>query len=146
MSTILLVDDDLDNLWPLQLTLEGRGHHVLLAENGQAAMEKLVREPVQLVVTDWQMPQMDGIELCRRIRSRPSTADVPVILLSAAPEPPGDRRGWFCFFRKPVDPGVLLERIDMFVAQRLASSLRNARADCAEPACRWAALNARCWP
>jgi CheY-like chemotaxis protein len=50
MSTVLLVDDDLENLWALQLALESKGHHVVLAENGRQALNGLAREPVRLIV------------------------------------------------------------------------------------------------
>ena len=60
MSTVLLVDDDLDNLWALQLALENGGHHVVLAENGADALRKVVSERPQLIVTDWQIDARNG--------------------------------------------------------------------------------------
>ncbi|WP_236674462.1 response regulator [Paraburkholderia hospita] len=98
MSTVLLVDDDLENLWALQLALESCGHHMVLAENGREALQKLQRELPRLIVTDWQMPGMDGAELCRRVRCQPAFADLPVIMLSAMPEPgPGRHAGRHSF-------------------------------------------------
>ena len=146
MSTVLLVDDDLDALWALQLALEDRDHHVVLAENGRQAMEKLTREPIQLVVTDWEMPDMDGLELCRSIRCRPSMVDLPVVLMSAAAEPTEVNRNWSAFLRKPFSPDMLLERIEMFLARRLVLSGRGSLPGYPPPATRWPALDARCWP
>ena len=50
--------------------LEGQGHDVVHASDGEDAWEKLQNEPTRMVITDWQMPRLDGIELCRRIRQR----------------------------------------------------------------------------
>ncbi|MEA3131231.1 MAG: hypothetical protein QOF46_3026 [Paraburkholderia sp.] len=57
MSTVLLVDDDLDNLWALQLASESGGHHVVLAQTGAQALHKILHEMPLLIVTDWQMPE-----------------------------------------------------------------------------------------
>lgn len=145
MSTVLLADDDLDNLWALQLALESGGHHVVLAENGADALRKVVRELPQLIVTDWQMPEMDGAELCRRIQCQPALAHVPVVMLSAMPEP-GDRpRCWSAFFRKPADLGMLLRTVEAFIAERLAAGYAPPGAE-DRAASRWQPVNPRCWP
>ncbi|HKR39549.1 MAG TPA: response regulator [Paraburkholderia sp.] len=119
MSTVLLVDDDLENLWALQLALESCGHHVVMADSGAEALRKLQHEIPRLIVTDWQMPGMDGIELCRRVRSQPTLADLPIILLSAMPEPEDQPHCWTLFFRKPADLGALLSTVSTLAAERL---------------------------
>jgi CheY-like chemotaxis protein len=145
MSTVLLVDDDLDNLWALQLALEGSGHRVVLAESGPEALDKLAREPVRLIVTDWEMPGMDGEELCRQVRRIPAFAQLPILMLSAAPEPAFGPVCWSVYFRKPADLPSLILAIDTFVAAHLNSpSIRLACSDLA-PA-RWPPVEARCWP
>ncbi|WGS54996.1 response regulator (plasmid) [Paraburkholderia sp. D15] len=58
MSTILLVDDDEENLRALQLALESNGYHVALAGNGREALQMAVRYLPQLIITDQQMPEM----------------------------------------------------------------------------------------
>ena len=77
MLTVLLVDDDFESRWALQLALESRGHRVVQAENGRAALDKARRIAPSLVLTDLQMPEMDGGELCRRLKCLPAYADVP---------------------------------------------------------------------
>ncbi|WP_244438906.1 response regulator [Paraburkholderia dilworthii] len=72
MSTVLLVDDDFEIRWALQLALESRGHQVVLAENGCDALRKTAENFPDLVVTDLQMPEMDGWELCCRIKCHPA--------------------------------------------------------------------------
>jgi CheY-like chemotaxis protein len=120
-STVLLVDDDLENLWALQLALESSRHHVVMAESGPEALQKLQREVPRLIVTDWQMPGMDGSELCRRVRSQPALAELPIVLLSAMPEPANELHCWTLFFRKPVDLDALLSAVSTLIAERLGN-------------------------
>ncbi len=145
MSTVLLVDDDLENLWALQLALESCGHHVVLAENGREALRKLQRELPRLIVTDWQMPDMDGAELCRRVRCAPALTDLPIILLSAMPEPEDGPPCWTAFFRKPANLTRLMESVNIFIAERLAEVSGRPRFDDRAPS-RAQPVDSRCWP
>jgi CheY-like chemotaxis protein len=145
MSTVLLVDDDLENLWALQLALESEGRRVLLAESARDALDKLAREPTNLMVTDLEMPGMDGAELCKRVRCQPAFAHLPIVLMSAADEPVDRQRCWSKFFRKPADLTVLIRALDSFLAERLTSaSVSYAGMDL--PASRWRPIDSRCWP
>ena len=80
--TILLVDDELDFRLLIRTVLTGRGHDVILAENGQEALEKLRGVSVDFVITDIYMPVMDGIKLSRSLRKMPGLATVPILYLS----------------------------------------------------------------
>lgn len=122
MSIVLLVDDDRDNLWALQLALESSGHHALLADNGREALRTLLHVVPRLIVTDWHMPEMDGTELCRRIRCQPGLAQTPIVMLSSMPEPKDERPCWTAFFRKPADLAKLMRTINMFVSERLPNA------------------------
>jgi CheY-like chemotaxis protein len=144
MSTVLLVDDDPENLWSLQLVLEANGRHAVLAESGREALHKLMHVLPRLIVTDLQMPEMEGIELCRRVRSQAAFSDLPIIMLSAEPEPASGPRCWSAFFRKPVDLTVLMQCVDFFIAERLATLSRRPFEHAATG--RWQAVDARCWP
>ncbi|OLL27552.1 response regulator [Burkholderia sp. SRS-W-2-2016] len=145
MSTVLLVDDDLENRWALQLALESRGHHVVLAENGRDALQKAAADFPALVVTDLQMPEMDGEELCHRLRSRAGLSDIPVVLLSAMQEPREGGRYWTAFLQKPVSVELLLDTVESFIAARLTYT-RMSRASEHHTAARWQAIDSRCWP
>ncbi len=80
----ILVVDDLPMFRNLIGTLLSRwGHEVILAEDSRQAWEYLKRDPIPMVVTDWIMPRMDGLQLCRRIRSSPLADDTYVILVTA---------------------------------------------------------------
>ncbi|HWA72682.1 MAG TPA: response regulator [Polyangiaceae bacterium] len=81
---ILVVEDDVRNVFALSSLLEPKGAKVLIARNGQQALSMLEQNPgVDLVLMDVMMPEMDGIEATRRIRKRPDWRDLPIIALTA---------------------------------------------------------------
>jgi CheY-like chemotaxis protein len=81
---LLIVDDEPEILDLLRAVLEDEGFTVLTASNGAAAFYLIQRTPVALVVTDFMMPQLSGLELAQRLRNNPETAAIPLILMSAA--------------------------------------------------------------
>lgn len=86
---ILLVEDNADYRRLLARFLADRGYHVTEAGDGQEALEKLDRSTPGLVVTDWEMPRLDGIQLVEELRRR--WPNLPILMISAAPHtPPGD--------------------------------------------------------
>jgi CheY-like chemotaxis protein len=91
------------------------------------------------------MPEMDGRELCRRLKSGVAFSDVPVVLLSAIPEPTEGNRCWTVFFRKPASIEILLDTVDSFIAARLTYA-RAPRESEYPTAARWQAVDSRCWP
>lgn len=80
---ILIAEDDPVASKVLHLTLELLGHEVITARNGADAWQLFDREPVRIVVSDWMMPEMDGLELCFKVRERPKTDYTYFILLTA---------------------------------------------------------------
>lgn len=93
MRTILLVDDEQDLLDLFREVLEQMGCRVIEAHDGREALSLARQTPPELVVTDWMMPRMDGLELCRRLHTDAWLHDVPIILHSSAGDPhaPGAR-------------------------------------------------------
>jgi len=81
--TILLVDDEPEYRLIMKNVLNGEGWDVLLAENGQEALERLKEHPVDLVVTDIYMPVMDGIKFHRTVRALPQFESLPFLFVSA---------------------------------------------------------------
>jgi putative two-component system response regulator len=120
---ILIVDDNKIALTVLQNTLEQGGHEVLTAMDGQQALAILRAHPCGLVISDWEMPHMDGIELCRAIRSEDMLGYVYVILLTGHNSPDqkveGLRAGADDFVSKPFSPAELLARVQ--TAERILS-------------------------
>jgi CheY-like chemotaxis protein len=87
MSTILLVDDEPELLDLYTEVLELMDHRVLRAHDGREALEIAHERRPDLVVTDWQMPRMSGVELCQRLVQDEDLRGVPIIMHSAATDP-----------------------------------------------------------
>lgn len=83
MKKILAVDDEIHILELVKYNLTQSGYEVVTAESGEEAVEILKKEEVQLVLLDWMLPKMDGIEVLQWIRLNPPTKKLPVILLTA---------------------------------------------------------------
>jgi two-component system chemotaxis response regulator CheY len=79
---LLIVDDDKTTRKLLSLYLKGKGYEVVSAENGLDAIEKLGTESINLIVTDMNMPYMDGIELTKILRSDSNLKDIPIIMVT----------------------------------------------------------------
>src|SRR4029453_9459106 len=80
---ILIVEDDLDARDMLRVLLGLDGHEVVSAANGQQGWDKFRSEHFSVVISDWLMPEVDGLELCRRIRASETTSYCYVVLLTA---------------------------------------------------------------
>ncbi len=83
MARILVIDDDELLVDLLRFTLEAHGHQLLTAGDGEEGLEIAAREELDLVVLDGMLPGLDGLEVLKRLRASPKTADIPVIMLSA---------------------------------------------------------------
>ena len=84
--TVLVVEDEAPQREVLVYNLEAEGYAVAQATNGDAALD-LAREDVpDLILLDWMLPEVSGIEVCRRLKARPETRDIPVIMISARSE------------------------------------------------------------
>ncbi len=83
---ILIVEDEPSQRAVLAYNLESEGFRISEAEDGDMALLLVAEEAPDLVVLDWMLPGVSGIEVCRQIKSRPETRDVPVIMLSARSE------------------------------------------------------------
>jgi DNA-binding response OmpR family regulator len=79
---ILVVDDDKTTRKLLTLYLKAKGYEVVAAENGLDAMEKLGTENINLVVTDMNMPYMDGIELTKNLRADENWKTIPIVMVT----------------------------------------------------------------
>jgi CheY-like chemotaxis protein len=84
MTTILVVDDEFLVADVLVFALEDEGYRVFRASNGSKALEILTREPADLVITDYMMPTMNGLELAETIRLQADGHAPPIILMSGA--------------------------------------------------------------
>ncbi len=79
MSKILVVDDMQAELELICQYLTKAGHTILTATNGEEALAKAQESQPDVIVTDWMMPVMGGLELCRHLKKQPETANIPII-------------------------------------------------------------------
>lgn len=82
--TILVAEDELASLEVLVLLLEAEGYRVLAVDDGEQALSRLRSEHVDVVVTDYMMPKLDGLALCAAMRDDPQLSRIPVILMTAS--------------------------------------------------------------
>ena len=92
-ARVLVVEDELPLAEMLQYNLEAEGYLVNHAENGEEAEILVAEEPPDLIILDWMLPQVSGIELCRRFRSKPETQAIPIMMLTARGEESDRIRG-----------------------------------------------------
>lgn len=112
---ILIVDDDRITLQNLKRVLTAEGHEVLMAENGREALATIRKSGCRLVVSDWEMPEMDGLRLCEAIRSGDFPGYIYFILLTCHNAPEEAVRGLTAgaddFITKPFNAAELVVRI-----------------------------------
>jgi len=114
-AKVLIVDDRPSSVKVLRVRLASEGYEVLEASDGFQALDIVERETPDLVLLDVMMPKMDGYEVCRRIKSRPETRFLPVVLVTALSDQEakitGIEAGADDFLNKPVDPSELRVRV-----------------------------------
>ncbi|MGQ0611094.1 MAG: phosphate regulon transcriptional regulator PhoB [Paracoccaceae bacterium] len=91
--SVLLVEDEPAQREVLRYNLEAEGFAVISARDGEEALERIAEGPPDLILLDWMLPHLSGIEVCRRLRMRPETRAIPIIMLSARSEEVDKVRG-----------------------------------------------------
>ena len=114
--TILVADDESHILHVVSLKLKNAGYRVLTARDGQEALELAQQEKPHLLITDYHMPQLSGIELCRKLKQDPATSNIPAIMLTARGyelEPADtEQSGILRMLSKPFSPRHLLSTVE----------------------------------
>jgi DNA-binding response OmpR family regulator len=131
--TVLVVDDMAANRSVLCRQLELNKYGVISVDSGEAALELLTRTRPDIVLLDYMMPNMNGIEVLRRLRADPATVDLPVIMVTARAENQATiealEAGADDYVTKPIDFAVLRARIESHLQkQGNASALRMSNA------------------
>lgn len=114
-QTVLVVDDTPENLTLITLLLREL-YRVKIATNGSKALQiAFSNEPPDLILLDIMMPEMDGYEVCRHLKSDPQTAGIPVIFLTAKAEIEDELKGFELgavdYITKPISPPIVLARV-----------------------------------
>jgi two-component system cell cycle response regulator len=127
-GTILVVDDSAMNRMVLTKALADEGHEAVTAENGLQALDLLAAEPVDVVLLDLVMPELDGYETLARIKADPKLRDVPVIVISAVDELDSVVRciemGATDYLPKPFNASVLRARLNASLAEKRLRDLQ----------------------
>ena len=126
-GTLLIIDDEKDLVELLRYNLvEKEGYDVISANDGQSGLEIAQRHKVDLIVLDLMMPGMDGLEVCRRLRSDPRTNRVPLIMLTAkateADRIVGLEMGADDYITKPFSPRELVARVKAILRRTAVQS------------------------
>ena len=123
MKTVLVVDDDADIRELITWKLNQAGYSTLVAADGEEGLRAAMGSaglaaavPPDLVLLDWMMPKMSGIEVCQALRDNAATARIPVILLTAKAQEAEVERGFAAgaddFIVKPFSPREMLRRVE----------------------------------
>ncbi len=128
---ILVAEDSPTQAERLQQLLESTGYEVAVVSNGQQALMYLEQHSPSLILSDILMPEMDGYQLCRTLKSNPQWCDIPVILLTTLSEPEDIVKGLECgadnFILKPYEDENLLNRIEYALLNRRMKDQSRAR-------------------
>jgi DNA-binding response OmpR family regulator len=121
MKTILLADDEAHLRMLVYTTLEDPQYHILEAADGSTALALAKQERPDLLVLDWMMPGMTGVEVARALRNDAQTAHIPIIMLTAKGQEKdkeqGRALGAYAYLVKPFSPLELLEKVQEVLEQ-----------------------------
>lgn len=113
---VLLCDDEIHILRAAEFKIKRAGYDVRIAGDGLAAWELIQEQKPDILVTDFQMPRLDGLGLVRKVRGNPDTADLPILMLTAKgfelrPEELAEKWNVMGVIAKPFSPRALLETV-----------------------------------
>ncbi|MFN2297654.1 MAG: response regulator [Anaerolineales bacterium] len=122
---ILVVDDDLDTLKLVGMMLQRQGYNIVAAINGAQALSKVPAEKPDLILLDVMMPDIDGFEVCKRIRSDPSYAGIPILMFTAKTQVDDKVQGFESgaddYLPKPTHPAELLAHVKALLGRSRVS-------------------------
>ena len=109
---VLAVDDETFIRRLVEVNLQRAGYRVTTAEDGVEALERIRAERPDMIVLDWMMPRKDGFTVLQELKADPSTAEIPVVMLTAKAQDADIFKGWQsgadCYLTKPFNPMELL--------------------------------------
>lgn len=119
---ILVVEDNPQNMRLIDMVLRTRGYNLLKATDGKEGLDMAVREQPDLIIMDVQLPKMDGLEVTRRLRSKPISSRVPIVAVTAyAMKGDQDKAldaGCDAYMSKPIDTRALPELVGELLQKR----------------------------
>ncbi|HEV2478802.1 MAG TPA: ATP-binding protein [Puia sp.] len=123
-ANILIVDDKANNIFALEEILSRPDRHFIRATNGQEALKIVLNETIDLIILDVQMPDMDGFEVAKILKSHNRTKDIPIIFASAEKKEhrfmmKGFEEGAVDYLYKPLDPAVTSAKVSVLLQLHL---------------------------
>ena len=123
---ILIVDDDVDSLKLIGMMLQRQGYEIVAASNGQQALARARADEPELIILDVMMPDMDGYEVCRRLRHDSTTQAIPIIMFTAKTlvddKVAGFEAGADDYLTKPTHPSELQSHVKALLARASKSA------------------------
>lgn len=122
---ILVVDDETHILHVVSLKLRNAGYEVITAENGEEGFDHAVQRVPDLIITDYQMPFMSGLEMCSRLKADDRTAKVQAVMLTARgfslPPEALEKTNIVIVLSKPFSPKEVLAKVQELLGERMTS-------------------------
>jgi two-component system alkaline phosphatase synthesis response regulator PhoP len=119
---ILVIEDDPATSRLVDYSLRHEGYQVITASNGLEGVRKALSESPDLVILDVMLPGMDGFEICHRLRSEPTTANLPILMFSAKAQEidkeTGIKVGADDYLTKPAAPAEIVSRVEKLLAKK----------------------------
>jgi two-component system, OmpR family, alkaline phosphatase synthesis response regulator PhoP len=115
MSKVMVIDDEPFILMMIEDKLKKANIAVITMRESRSAVEVIKREKPDLIILDWMMPEISGIDLCRILKSDPDLRDIPIFMLTAKGQDSDEQLGMRCgvtrYITKPFSPKALLEMV-----------------------------------
>ena len=128
-ANILIADDEPNQLELMSFNLSNAGYSIIKATNGKEAIELIENHSPDLIILDWMMPKMSGIDVCRTLRSRSETKQIPIIILSARSEDSDKSLGLDAgaddYISKPFSPKELISRVNALLRRSRPALINN---------------------
>ncbi|MGW8272295.1 MAG: response regulator transcription factor [Thermodesulfovibrionales bacterium] len=122
MKKVLVVDDEPFILMMIEEKLKRAGFEVIASRRSEGIMEVIRKERPDLIILDWMMPGLSGIEVCSRIKADPEISSIPVFMLTAKGRQEDEKAGLGCgvdrFITKPFSPKLLLSMVQEYLGDR----------------------------
>lgn len=123
--TVLIVDDTETNI-DILLDILGEEYDVTVAMDGESALEAVDEEPSDLILLDIMMPDIDGFEVCKRLKNNPETANIPIVFLSALTEEAEKQKGLDLgavdFVTKPFEASEIQAKVKKYLTEYISGS------------------------
>ncbi|MDP2168109.1 MAG: response regulator [Thermodesulfovibrionales bacterium] len=115
MSKVIIIDDEPFILMMVEDKLKRAGIKVVTLRESVNAVDVIRKESPDLIILDWMMPEVSGIEVCRRLKADPDLAAIPIFMLTAKGQEEDEKQGLICgverYITKPFSPKVLLDHV-----------------------------------